>query len=51
MGLEQYYQLFIAEGFKDDDYGLISKLKNEDLEKLGINKMADRYRILSHFEL
>eukprot|EP00483_Globobulimina_turgida_P006070 UN06080 len=50
MSLEQYYQLFIDEGFKNDDWGLISKLKSDDLEKLGIKKMADRYRILSHFE-
>eukprot|EP01084_Bolivina_argentea_P290598 499205_1 len=50
LGLKEYYQLFINERFKNDDYRLISKLTDKDLEKLGINKMADRYRILSHFD-
>eukprot|EP01084_Bolivina_argentea_P076000 137718_1 len=47
MDLSKHYQLFVNQGFKDDDYGLISKLTNADLKELGISKMAERYRILS----
>eukprot|EP01084_Bolivina_argentea_P128658 227383_1 len=49
LNLSQHYQAFINEGFKDDDYALISKLSNDDLKELGINKMAERYRLLTRF--
>ena len=50
LNLIKYYSLFIKQGFNDDDIQLLVMLDDNMLEKIGINKMAHRLRIISYLQ-
>jgi formylglycine-generating enzyme required for sulfatase activity len=45
--LDRLVQRFADEGIGDD---ILDQLKEEDLEKLGVNRMGDRKRLISIFQ-
>merc|ERR1712113_981447 len=49
LGMEQYYSLFIEQGFGDKMTAL-SKLNDNDLKEIGITKMAHRKVILEQIQ-
>merc|ERR1712232_789233 len=52
IGMTQYLQLFLDEGFGDDlaQSDALSKLTNDDLSRMGIKKLAHRNVILSNVD-
>lgn len=48
--LNDYYSMFIKQGFKDNDYWLLSKISDSQLKELGIKLIAHRLKILQYLK-